>query len=72
MLARQAEPFKYVVNPNDDDFLNPASMTQAIKNWFKKRDLEGPEMLSEVVRCVYDSLVLAYDDCTDTNRRSNR
>ena len=62
MLARQAEPFKYVVNPNDDDFLNPASMTQAIKNWFKKRDLEGPEMLSEVVRCVYDSLVLAYDD----------
>lgn len=62
MLARQAEPFKYIVNPNDDDFLNPASMTQAIKDWFKKRDLEGPEMLSEVVRCIYDSLVLAYDD----------
>lgn len=62
MLARQAQPFKYIVNPNDDDFLNPASMTQAIKNWFKKRDLDGPEMLSEVVRCIYDSLVLAYDD----------
>jgi rhamnulokinase len=36
-------------------------MTQAIKNWFKKRDLEAPETLSEVIRCIYDSLVLAYD-----------
>ncbi|PJC87186.1 rhamnulokinase [Vibrio sp. HA2012] len=62
MLARQAEPFKYIVNPNDDDFLNPSSMTQAIQNWFKKRNQDGPETLSEVVRCVYDSLVLAYDD----------
>lgn len=60
-LARQAQPFKYIVNPNDNDFLNPASMTQAIKNWFKKRDLETPETLSEVIRCIYDSLVLAYD-----------
>ncbi|WP_246201027.1 rhamnulokinase [Vibrio ziniensis] len=60
-LARQAQPFKYIVNPNDNDFLNPASMTQAIKNWFKKRDLDAPESLSEVIRCIYDSLVLAYD-----------
>ncbi|MFV0448624.1 MAG: rhamnulokinase [Vibrio sp.] len=60
-LARQAQPFKYMVNPNDHDFLNPASMTQTIKHWFKKRDLEAPETLSEVIRCIYDSLVLAYD-----------
>ncbi len=60
-LARQAQPFKYIVDPNDNDFLNPQSMTQAIKNWFKKRDLEAPEHLSQVLRCVYDSLVLAYD-----------
>ncbi|MCF4176543.1 rhamnulokinase [Vibrio sp. McD22-P3] len=60
-LARQAQPFKYIVNPNDNDFLNPASMTHAIKNWFNKRDMEAPETLSEVIRCIYDSLVLAYD-----------
>jgi rhamnulokinase len=60
-LARQAQPFKYIVNPNDNDFLNPASMTRAIKNWFNKRDFEAPETLSEVIRCIYDSLVLAYD-----------
>ncbi len=61
ILARQAQPFKYIVNPNDNDFLNPESMTQAVKNWFVKRDLAAPETLSEVVRCIYDSLVLAYD-----------
>ncbi|MDW6001358.1 rhamnulokinase [Vibrio mangrovi] len=65
MLARQAEPFKYIVNPNDNDFLNPSSMTQAIKQWFKKRDLPAPESLSEVVRCIYDSLTLAYADALE-------
>ena len=37
-LAKMAEPFKYIINPNDEMFLNPVSMTQAIKKWFKKRD----------------------------------
>lgn len=60
-LARQAKPFRYVLNPNDNDFLNPTSMTQAIKRWFRQRDLEAPETLSEVIRCIYDSLVLTYD-----------
>ena len=49
------------MNPNDNDFLNPESMTQSIKDWFKKRDLESPESLAEVIRCIYDSLVLTYD-----------
>ncbi|WP_413282479.1 rhamnulokinase [Vibrio sp. MA40-2] len=61
ILARQGEPFKYILNPNDNDFLNPQSMTCAVKNWFKKRDLEVPETLTEIIRCIYDSLVLAYD-----------
>ncbi|RQW61896.1 rhamnulokinase [Vibrio viridaestus] len=62
LLAGQAEPFKYVINANDDAFLNPDSMTQAIKNWFTQRDQPGPQTLAEIVRCIYDSLVLAYDD----------
>lgn len=61
-LARQAKPFQYIVNPNDNDFLNPASMTTAIKEWFKKRNQAAPETLAEVIRCIYDSLVLAYDE----------
>lgn len=62
LLARQAEPFKYVINPNDDAFLNPVSMTEAIKGWFRQRGKDAPETLSQVVRCIYDSLALAYDD----------
>ncbi len=60
-LARLAQPFKFILNPNDDVFLNPASMTAAIKGWFSERDLAAPETLAEVLRCIYDSLALAYD-----------
>ncbi|WP_456296359.1 rhamnulokinase [Vibrio sp. AK197] len=62
MLARQATPFEFVLNPNDNDFLNPDSMTTAIKQWFIKRGQPAPDTLSQVLRCVYDSLALAYDE----------
>ncbi|KYN26413.1 rhamnulokinase [Vibrio cidicii] len=62
LLAKQATPFEFVINPNDDDFLNPPSMAEAIKNWFKVRHLPAPESLAQVVRCIYDSLALAYND----------
>lgn len=61
-LARQAEPFKYLMNPNDNDFLNPSSMTEAVKCWFKKHNQAGPDTLAEVFRCIYDSLALAYSE----------
>lgn len=60
-LAKMATPFEFIINPNDEVFLNPLSMTDAIKNWFKQRQLDVPETLSQVVRCIYDSLALAYD-----------
>ncbi len=73
LLARQAEPFKYIINPNDDAFLNPSSMTEAIKGWFRQRGKDAPETLSQVVRCIYDSLALAYDDAlTQIASASNR
>ncbi|KGY13994.1 rhamnulokinase [Vibrio tubiashii] len=59
-LAAQETPFKFIVNPNDNDFLNPSSMTEAIKQWFIKREQEVPQTLAEVIRCIYDSLTLAY------------
>ncbi|WP_432453956.1 MULTISPECIES: rhamnulokinase [unclassified Agarivorans] len=59
-LAKMAKPFEFIINPNDDAFLNPASMTSAIKAWFKQRSQPSPETLAQVVRCIYDSLALAY------------
>lgn len=61
-LARHVEPFKFVVNPNDNDFLNPSSMSAAIDGWFIQRGQPAPQSLAERVRCVYDSLALAYDN----------
>ncbi|MCM2680692.1 rhamnulokinase [Echinimonas agarilytica] len=61
-LASMAEPFKFIVDPNDGSFLNPKSMTQAIRNWLIERNMPAPETAAEIIRCIYDSLVLAYDD----------
>ncbi|MCA2015381.1 rhamnulokinase [Vibrio tritonius] len=62
LLAQQATPFEFILNPNDDAFLNPASMTKAIKQWFEQRELTAPQTLAQIVRCIYDSLALAYSD----------
>lgn len=60
LLAKSAEPFQYLINPNDELFLNPSSMTEAIKQWFAERSMTAPNSFAQLVRCVYDSLALAY------------
>jgi rhamnulokinase len=60
-LAQLSVPFQFILNPNDETFLNPPSMTRAIQRWFKDRNQPGPDTLAQVVRCIYDSLALAYD-----------
>ena len=60
LLAQNATPFEFICNPNDDSFLNPNSMTEAIVQWFTTRDLPAPTSLAQIVRCIYDSLALAY------------
>jgi rhamnulokinase len=59
-MAKDAKPFQFIMNPNDGLFLNPPSMTIAIQTWFESRSLPAPQTLTEVVRCIYDSLALAY------------
>jgi len=62
LLVNQSEPFQYLINPNDDVFFNPPSMTNAINDWFCQRGKEAPKTLAHLLRCLYDSLALAYDD----------
>lgn len=59
-LAKKATPFEFILNPNDDSFLNPPSMTAAIQDWFTQRGLKAPITLAQVMRTIYDSLALAY------------
>lgn len=59
--AEQAEPFAYLIHPNDERFLNPACMRSAIQHFCQETGQGTPQNPGELVRCVLDSLALCYD-----------
>ncbi|MFQ0992993.1 rhamnulokinase [Gilliamella apicola] len=61
-LAEQDPPFAYIINPNDSRFLNPQSMTETVKQVCLETYGHAPERLSQLVRCVFDSLAHLYRD----------
>lgn len=55
-----SQPFKCLINPDDQAFLNPGNMPKAIKKYCHKTGQPVPENVGEIARCIYDSLVLKY------------
>lgn len=60
MLAHIARYFPSRVNVNDNSFLAPASMSQALKDYCRKTGQEIPETEGELLYCVYKSLAACY------------
>jgi rhamnulokinase len=58
--AEVAEPFRFLVNPNDDRFLNPPSMVGAIRDFCEETGQGCPESPGELARCVFESLAFVY------------
>jgi rhamnulokinase len=59
-LAEQAEPFRSLVDPNDNVFLSPEDMASAIQGWCRKTDQPVPETEGQIIRCALESLALKY------------
>lgn len=59
-LARDAEPFRSLIDPQDDRFLDPPSMTEAIRSFCREHGEPVPETGAHLARCIYDSLALSY------------
>ncbi|MFA5330321.1 MAG: rhamnulokinase family protein [Prolixibacteraceae bacterium] len=59
-LARESEPFKFLINPDDSMFLNPRDMTQSVRDFCYQTAQGTPQNHAEVIRCIYDSLALKY------------
>lgn len=59
-LARQSDPFKFLINPDDPLFLNPRDMTQAVRDYCYQTAQGTPKSHGETIRCIYDSLALKY------------
>jgi sugar (pentulose or hexulose) kinase len=58
--AAQVPPLRFAIDPDDPAFLPPGDMPARIASWLAARGEAVPESPAETVRCILDSLALAY------------
>jgi rhamnulokinase len=58
--ASRLPPLRFLVDADDPVFLPPGDMPGRIASWLAARGFPAPASAAEVVRCVLDSLALAY------------
>lgn len=58
--AMKCEPFRSVINPDDELFANPDSMVDAINEYCRRTGQPVPEGYAQTCRCIFDSLALRY------------
>jgi len=58
--AASATPLRFVIDADDPVFLPPGDMPSRITSWLTSRSLPAPSCPPEIVRCILDSLALAY------------
>ncbi len=59
-MAREADGFVSIIDPNHSMFLAPGDMPQRIREFCRDTDQPVPSSNGEVVRCALDSLAMAY------------
>ena len=60
--AKGAQGFASVVDANDNAFLSPESMIDAIKDYCKRTGQQAPQTVGEIMQCVYLSLSKCYKE----------
>lgn len=64
-LSDRAEPFRSLIDPGAETFLNPESMTEAIRAACRANGEPEPSTVGEFVRCCLESLALKYRSVLD-------
>lgn len=59
-FAKEAAPFKSLINPNHSRFLNPENMIEEIKAYCLETNQAVPESPGEIARCIFESLAFQY------------
>lgn len=53
---------QFLINPNDDRFINPDDMSAEIQAACRESGQPVPQQNAELARCIFDSLALLYAD----------
>ncbi|WP_438918418.1 rhamnulokinase [Kosakonia cowanii] len=61
-LTEQIAVCRFIINPNDERFINPANMSAEIQAACRDADQPVPQSAAELARCIFDSLALLYAD----------
>ncbi|KAF9118456.1 hypothetical protein BGX30_004558 [Mortierella sp. GBA39] len=64
-MAEQSEPYRSLIDCNDDRFLNPPDMAEEIRRFCRDTGQMVPESVAQVARCIFDSLALSYGTYLD-------
>ncbi len=59
-MAMEAEPFRSLINPNDDSFVTPGDMPSRIAAFCQKTGQPVPETPGQILRTALESLALRY------------
>jgi len=58
--AKKSEPFKCLIDVDSNEFTPPGNMPERIRDFCRRTSQPVPETKGEIVRCIFDSLALAY------------
>lgn len=58
--ADKSEPFRSVIDPDDDAFFRTGLMSGRIQNYCAVKKQPVPETIGQIARCIYESLALKY------------
>ncbi len=59
-LAREAEPFQFIIDPDDVSFIRPGPMEERIRAFCAKHGQPLPHSPPQMLRTVFDSLACKY------------
>ena len=59
-MAREAEPFKCFIDPDEPRFTPPGNQLERIRAFCAETGQRVPETDGDIVRCIYESLALKY------------
>ncbi|QJT83411.1 rhamnulokinase [Kosakonia sp. MUSA4] len=60
--TEQLAACRFVINPNDDRFINPQNMSAELQAACREAGQPVPQNAAELARCIFDSLALLYAD----------
>lgn len=59
-LAEASKPFVSLIDPDDDGFLHPSHMPEAIQHFCRSTEQPIPQSKGEMIRCILESLACKY------------